>query len=213
MHSQLLNIIVLKFNSPILIILLGSIFPYCPAVKAIRRINSSSIDITGGSMLDLWLRMSVLRLMSGNTMKYSLSPGEIPLASPSGFPPGSGYISLFTPPLVTIHIHYVFRSIVALRSFRLKLCGVKRIVSVVNTITWPHTGQWAESTKKMTAVCYTTLQCNAVCYTTLQSNAMCHTTLQCNAMCYTTLHSNVMCYTSLQCNAVCYTTLQCNTVC
>ena len=41
-HSQLLNIIILKFNPPVLLNLLGYILPYCPAVKAIRRINSSS---------------------------------------------------------------------------------------------------------------------------------------------------------------------------
>ena len=51
--------------------------------------------------------MSVLWLKSGYTMKYSLSPWEIPWASPSGFPSGSGYISLYIPPLVTIQIQYI----------------------------------------------------------------------------------------------------------
>ena len=37
-------------------------------------------------------------------MKYSMSTWEIPRASPSGFPLGSGYISLYIPPLVTIQI-------------------------------------------------------------------------------------------------------------
>ena len=37
-------------------------------------------------------------------MKYSLSPQEIPWASPSGFPLGSGYISSNIPSLVTIQI-------------------------------------------------------------------------------------------------------------
>ena len=40
-------------------------------------------------------------------MKYSLSPGEIPWALPSGFPSGSTYISLYIPPLVTIQIQYL----------------------------------------------------------------------------------------------------------
>ena len=40
--------------------------------------------------------MSVLWLESGNTMKYSLSPWEIPPALPSG----SGYILLYIPSLV-----------------------------------------------------------------------------------------------------------------
>ena len=52
-HSQLLNVIILKFNSQALLNLLGNIFPYCPAVKAIRRTNSSSIDLQERSMLDL----------------------------------------------------------------------------------------------------------------------------------------------------------------
>ena len=54
-HSQLLQIIILKFNPPVLLNLLGNIFPYCPAVKAIRRINSSSIDLPRRSMLDFHL--------------------------------------------------------------------------------------------------------------------------------------------------------------
>ena len=37
-------------------------------------------------------------------MKYSLSPQEIPRLSPSGFLTGSGYISLYIPPLITIQI-------------------------------------------------------------------------------------------------------------
>ena len=47
-HSQLLNIIILKFNSPVLLNLMGNIFPYCPAVGAIRRIKSSNIDLQEG---------------------------------------------------------------------------------------------------------------------------------------------------------------------
>ena len=47
-HSQLLNIIILKFNSPVLLNLLGNIFPYCPAVGAIRRVNSCNIDLQEG---------------------------------------------------------------------------------------------------------------------------------------------------------------------
>ena len=37
-------------------------------------------------------------------MKYCLSPQEIPRAPPSGFPLGSGNISLYIPPLVTIQL-------------------------------------------------------------------------------------------------------------
>ena len=51
--------------------------------------------------------MSVLWLNSGNTMKFSLSPWEIPRDLPSGFASGSGYISLYIPPLVTIQIQYL----------------------------------------------------------------------------------------------------------
>ena len=46
-HSQVLNIIILKFNSPVMLNLMGNIFPYCPAVGAIWRINSSNIDLPG----------------------------------------------------------------------------------------------------------------------------------------------------------------------
>ena len=35
-------------------------------------------------------------------MKYRLSPREMPRAEPEGFPEGSGDISLYTPPLVTM---------------------------------------------------------------------------------------------------------------
>ena len=38
-HSQLLNITILKLNSPVLLNLLGNIFPYCRAVEAIRVLN------------------------------------------------------------------------------------------------------------------------------------------------------------------------------
>ena len=51
-HSQLLNIIILKFNSSVLLNLMGNMFLYCPADEAIRRINSSSIDHQERSMLD-----------------------------------------------------------------------------------------------------------------------------------------------------------------
>ena len=37
-------------------------------------------------------------------MKYCLSPKEIPRAEPDGFPEGSGNISSYTPPLVTIQL-------------------------------------------------------------------------------------------------------------
>ena len=52
-QASILNIIILKFYTPVLLNLLGNIFPYCPAVEAIRRINSSSIDFPGRSILDL----------------------------------------------------------------------------------------------------------------------------------------------------------------
>ena len=51
-YSQLLNIKILKFNSPVLLNLLSNNFPYCPAVGAIRRINSSNIDLPGRSILE-----------------------------------------------------------------------------------------------------------------------------------------------------------------
>ena len=62
----------MKFTSPLLLNLLGNIFPYCPAVEAIRRINSSSIDLPGRQMLDLQLRMSSLWLKSGNFWGFVL---------------------------------------------------------------------------------------------------------------------------------------------
>ena len=40
-------------------------------------------------------------------MKYSLSPQKIPRDLPLGFPSGSGYISLYIPPLATIQIQYI----------------------------------------------------------------------------------------------------------
>ena len=52
-QSQLQNIIILTFNPPTLLNLLGNIFPYCPPVGAIPRINSSNIDLPGRSMLEL----------------------------------------------------------------------------------------------------------------------------------------------------------------
>ena len=52
-HSQLLHMIKLKFTPPVLLNLLCSIFHYCPALKAIQRFNSSSIDFPGRSMLYL----------------------------------------------------------------------------------------------------------------------------------------------------------------
>ena len=58
--QYILNIIILKFTSPVMLNLLGNIFPYCPAVESIQRINSSSINLTGRLLLDLKLRMSVL---------------------------------------------------------------------------------------------------------------------------------------------------------
>ena len=46
-------------------------------------------------------------IKSGYTVKYSLSPQQILQASSSGFPSGSGYISLYIPPLVNIQIQYL----------------------------------------------------------------------------------------------------------
>ena len=48
MPSQLLNIEILKSNSPVLLNLLVNIFSYCPAVRVIRRTNSSNIDLQEG---------------------------------------------------------------------------------------------------------------------------------------------------------------------
>ena len=44
---------------------------------------------------DCFIIVSVLWWEEGYTMKYSLSPREIPRAKPEGFPEGSGYISLY----------------------------------------------------------------------------------------------------------------------
>ena len=53
-------------------------------------------------------------------MKYCLSPWETPLAPPLGFPSGSGDISSYTPPLVTIHLLYPFLFIYYFNMLRLK---------------------------------------------------------------------------------------------
>ena len=53
LHSQLLNIIILKFTSPVLLNLLGNIFMYFPAAEGMQRVHSSSIYLQGRSMLDL----------------------------------------------------------------------------------------------------------------------------------------------------------------
>ena len=50
--------------------------------------------------------MTVSCLESGYTMKYCLSPLEIPQAPSSGFPSRLGNISSYTPPLVTIQLQY-----------------------------------------------------------------------------------------------------------
>ena len=52
-HCQLLNILIFKFNTPVLLNQLGIIFPYCPVDRAIRRIDSFSIDLPGRLMLEL----------------------------------------------------------------------------------------------------------------------------------------------------------------
>ena len=117
MHSQLLNLLIVKLNSPVMLNQVGNIFPYCPVDRAIRRINSSSIDLQGRSMLELYLRMSVLWLKLGYSMKYSLSPHVFPWALPSGFPSGSGYISLYIPLLVTIQIHSQLLNIIILKFY------------------------------------------------------------------------------------------------
>ena len=49
--------------------------------------------------------VTVLWREEGYTLKYCLSPKEIPRAPPSGFPSGSGNISLYTPTRVTIQLH------------------------------------------------------------------------------------------------------------
>ena len=53
LHYQLLKIIILKFYSPVLLCQMGNIIPYCPAVGAIRRINSFNTDLQGKSKLEL----------------------------------------------------------------------------------------------------------------------------------------------------------------
>ena len=46
-------------------------------------------------------------LESGYTVKYSLSPWEIPQTPPSGFPSCSGYISPYIPPISIIQKQYI----------------------------------------------------------------------------------------------------------
>ena len=84
----------LGLYGPVLLHLLGNMGNIAPAAGPIRRINSSNIALPGRIIL------SVLWLKSGYTVKYSLSHWEIPWAPPSG----SGYISLYIPPLVIIQI-------------------------------------------------------------------------------------------------------------
>ena len=47
-NSQLLNITILKFSNPVLLKQLDNVFPYCPAVGGIGRVNFSNIDIEQG---------------------------------------------------------------------------------------------------------------------------------------------------------------------
>ena len=69
------------------------------------------------------LEMSVLWIQLGYTMKYSLSPREGPQALPSGFPSGSGYTSLYIPPILTIQIQYIIvkSGILEINSFNIAL--------------------------------------------------------------------------------------------
>ena len=62
------------------------------------------------------MRMSVLWLNLGYTVKYSLSPREICQASPSGFPSCSGYISPYILCLVIIHIQYIHQTSTSTRT-------------------------------------------------------------------------------------------------
>ena len=55
-------------------------------------------------------------------MKYCLSPQEISWAPPSEFPSGSGNISLYTPPLVTIQLQF-HPNIKAMAPYQLFFCG------------------------------------------------------------------------------------------
>ena len=101
-HSQLLNIIILKFNPPVLLNLLCNIFPYCPAVGAIRRINSSK----EGKCWSCHWECLYCDLSRDIWWNIAWALWKIPWASPLGFPSGSGYISLYIPPLLTIQIQY-----------------------------------------------------------------------------------------------------------
>ena len=56
-------------------------------------------------------------------MKYRLSPRRIPRAEPEGFPEGSGDISLYTPPLVTIQLQYTF-ILLSLEYMRKQMCHI-----------------------------------------------------------------------------------------
>ena len=62
----------MKFNFSILLHQLGNIFLYCPLDRAMRRINSSNIDLSVRINLELLLRMSVLWLKSRNPSGFAL---------------------------------------------------------------------------------------------------------------------------------------------
>ena len=89
----------LNLNSSVLLAQLGNIFQNLPssagrilknigpAARAIQKIYYINIGQPGRTILDLsFLEIDdVLRLESGHTVKYSLSPWKITWARPSGF--------------------------------------------------------------------------------------------------------------------------------
>ena len=72
----------------------NQLFQYCPT----RKDKTRSILLV------------IENVCIGYTVKYSLSPWEIPWAPPLGFPSCSGYISLYIPPLVIIRIQIIIKN-------------------------------------------------------------------------------------------------------
>ena len=73
------------------------------------------------------LIISIFWLKLGHIVKYSLSPREIPLEPPSGFPSCSGYTSPYIPPLVKIQIQYVISNNRILTFYSLSITSSLRV--------------------------------------------------------------------------------------
>ena len=71
-------------------------------------------------------------------MKYSLSPREIPRASPSG----SGYISQYIPSLVTIQIQYVSKNIEINQEFKFSAAKTRLEINSIYNSSWYGSTLW-----------------------------------------------------------------------